>query len=551
MRRARINRPSAFLPIALLLLSITHSRAETITYALTPQPRDGGIHVELTWETEGRTNSALAVANRWGSTDNIPAFIKDLKITGAQLDGGDDTTWKLRHAKNATIQCRYRVLTGNTTFDWRTTHAPITTATFFHGVGATFLLAPQPEYGGTPSEFDAVIRWRIPADWKAATSFGTGKSVGGRVGIDDLRHSVYLAGPLATKTVKIPSADELTVAMLPEFDFNVDELTDLVSGIIDEQCKFVRETAFPPFVVTAIPVGPEMKGGQSLSGTGLYHSFALFLPPKAGLTEGVDHLLAHELFHHWNGRIIQREDPEELTYWFSEGFTDYYALRILHESGRWSAATLAKWINRHLREYASNPAQHATNAQIQASFWKERNTVGEVAYQRGLLVALRWHRLARDRGVTGGLDQLMLKLVERGRTGDKLSNASIRRLGRQTLGDWFGAEFDRYIERAETVDVPLDALRPELMGAISPVYTFDLGFDRDKSTKEKRVIGLVPGSAAAEAGLKEGEVLAGWSIYADADKEVALKVKRDGKVETVTYLPRGRKSEILQFKPAE
>ncbi len=550
MRRAWTRLPLLLGSVVAFLLAVP-GWAETITYVLTPQTRDGGIDVELTWETEGRTASALAVAEHWGSTRNIPRLIQNVKISGGQLDERDETTWKLRHAKNATVQCRYRVLTGKKAFDWPTLHLPITAARFFHGVGATFLLAPQPGHGGAPAEYDAVIRWRLPTDWKAACSLGTGKSIGGRMAIDDLRHAVYLAGPLVTKTVKIPAADELTVALVPEFDFSVDELTELVSGIIDEQCKFMHETQFPPFVVTAIPVGAEMKGGQSLSGTGLYHSFALFLPPKAGLTEGVDHLLAHELFHHWNGRIMQREEPEELTYWFSEGFTDYYALRILRESDRWSAATLAKWINRHLREYAANPAQHATNAQIQAGFWKERDTVGEVAYQRGLLVALRWHRLARDRGVTEGLDRLMLKLVERGRAGDKLSNAAIRKLGQQALGDWFAAEFDRYIERAETVAVPPDALRPELVGEISPVYAFELGFDRERSTKEKRVVDLVPGSAAAEAGLKEGEELAGWSIFADADKEVRLQVKRNGQVETVTYLPRGKKSEVLQFKPAE
>lgn len=37
----------------------------------------------------------------------------------------------------------------------------------------------------------------------------------------------------------------------------------------------------------------------------------------------------HELFHLWNGKSIRSNGPED---WFSEGFTNYYALKALHEA---------------------------------------------------------------------------------------------------------------------------------------------------------------------------------------------------------------------------
>ena len=58
-----------------------------------------------------------------------------------------------------------------------------------------------------------------------------------------------------------------------------------------------------------------------------------------------------------------------LVYWFTEGLTDYYALRILRESGFWKQRLYAKWINRHIREYFHNPAIGATNDQIRKEFW--------------------------------------------------------------------------------------------------------------------------------------------------------------------------------------
>jgi len=38
----------------------------------------------------------------------------------------------------------------------------------------------------------------------------------------------------------------------------------------------------------------------------------------------------HELFHLWNGKSIRSNGSED---WFSEGFTNYYALKALHEAG--------------------------------------------------------------------------------------------------------------------------------------------------------------------------------------------------------------------------
>jgi predicted metalloprotease with PDZ domain len=48
--------------------------------------------------------------------------------------------------------------------------------------------------------------------------------------------------------------------------------------------------------------------------------------------------LVHELFHLWNGKSIRSDGPED---WFSEGFTNYYALKAMRNTGMLDdAATL-------------------------------------------------------------------------------------------------------------------------------------------------------------------------------------------------------------------
>lgn len=531
---------------------IAPAAGETLTYSLTPQPEQGRLQVELSWTTQGRSSSRLCVAQHWGTVADVPALLKDMQFEGTSGVRQDKACWVLTHRSGAELRCRYTVDPERRTFDWKTTHHPITTEAFFHGMGSAFLLVPSPG-GDTPEEFEVVVRWKLPTGWDAVCSWGAGRTVGARLKPEEFRESVYLAGKLVTQHTKALGAGEITVAMVDRFGFNVGAFAEMAAGIIAGQCAFMREIRFPPFVVTAIPVGEAVKAGDSrLAGIGLYHSFALCVAPEGKLTDGVEHLFAHELFHYWNGRMLRAEDPQELVYWFVEGFTDYYALRILCESRQWKPAVYAKWINRHLREYAANPAQNATNEAIRAGFWTERDTVGEVAYQRGLLLGLRWHKLAREHGVPDGIDRLFTALVERGReSGLKLSNEAIRKAGGDLLRVWFPPEFDRYVIDAATVEVPEDALEPEFTGKVKPVYEYVLGFDRERTLADQRVRGLAAGTPAAQAGVKEGDELAGWTIPGDTDKKVELKVRRDGKVKTISYFPRGAKTEVLQFTPAK
>ena len=418
-------------------------------------------------------------------------------------------------------------------------------------LGTAFLLAPG-SGPGVPEEFEVILRWKLPAGFKAVCSWGAGRHVGARLRSADLRHSVYLAGRLKTAT-REEGNRSVTVAIVDRFAFSLDQFAQMTTNIIKQQCAFMEEEAFPDFVVTAIPVGEPLKPDDSrVAGSGLYKSFALFVAPESRLDDAVEHLFAHELFHHWNGKLLPAQQPERRVYWFVEGFTDYYSLRILYNSGHWDARTYAKWINRHVREYYSNPAINASNEDINEDYWNKRNTVGEVAYQRGLLLGLRWHKLARKKGVSEGIDGLFKSLVKRGRKGGfQVSNSDIRQAGTEMFGPWFAEEFDRYVIRAETIELPADVLAPGLVGRRTEICEYELGFDELRSLVDQKVHGLVKGSAAERAGLREGDQLVTWSIKADPDHLTQLRVQRGGYVNSVTYYPRGRGRPVVQFHPAE
>lgn len=536
------------LVLSLASWSAVTLRAETLQYELTPRFDRGILHVELTWETGRRRQSGLQVSESVGPINDVTRLLRNLAISADVEQRG--ALWIIRHRPGETLRCSYDVVTGKNEFkNWDDKHQPITTPRFFHGLGGAFLMVPAVS-AEMPAEYDVLLRWKLPAGAKAACSWGVGRTLGARLAPADLRQSVYLAGDVNIVT-RTDEARTIHVAAYDRFGFSLDEFADMTTAIIHQQCAFMNEPAFPDFVVTAIPAGPPIKAGESrIAGSGLYHGFALFVAPQTRLDDALEHLFAHELFHFWNGRLIKAEQPERLVYWFIEGFTDYYALRILHESGRWDARTYAKWINKHIREYYLNPAIHATNERIERDYWNERETVGEVAYQRGLLLGLRWHRIARDRGIEEGIDRLFNTLARQARAarGLSVSNAVIRQTGSQTLGAWFAEEFDRYVTQAQAIELSHDVLAPELFGKMTDVYAFELGFDLKSSLRRRIVSGLKPNSEAARAGLQNGDELAAWDIQGDPDLPVRLKIARKGRAQTISYLPRGEQRTVMQYQ---
>jgi len=61
-------------------------------------------------------------------------------------------------------------------------------------------------------------------------------------------------------------------------------------------------------------------------------------------------LLAHEIFHHWNGGFIVPRDDEK-TSWFTEGVTEYMANRTISRTGLISRNLFLKKLEVHVAMY--------------------------------------------------------------------------------------------------------------------------------------------------------------------------------------------------------
>jgi hypothetical protein len=84
--------------------------------------------------------------------------------------------------------------------------------------------------------------------------------------------------------------------------------------------------------------------------------------------------------------------------------------------------------------------------------------------------------------------------------------------------------------------------------SVDQVPAFDLGFDKETLLSKNRVSGVNPDSAAFRAGIRDGQEVAGASIWwDDVSKPVRLKIRSGNGQQIVEYFPTGKSIPIPQY----
>ena len=73
-------------------------------------------------------------------------------------------------------------------------------------------------------------------------------------------------------------------------------------------------------------------------------------------------------------------------YWFSEGFTDYYARALMVRAGVISTTEFVAQWNEMLAAYAGSPARTMSGKQAAAAFWEDPHTTPPAEYRMDLCV---------------------------------------------------------------------------------------------------------------------------------------------------------------------
>ncbi|HEY5801487.1 MAG TPA: hypothetical protein VIT92_14785 [Burkholderiaceae bacterium] len=506
------------------------------------------LKVELAYRAGARGTCHLQVPSSWGGQDNMMRSVRKLEVDGA-TGPLQETAAGMRSfpcVEGKPLRVRYEL---HQDFEGQVDNARryrfVMQPEYFHFNGNSGWVLPAGDNAESHLRVD--LRWKqVPAGWRLVNSYGVDQlRQQFDTTRDGLESSSFAGGDFRLQSVG-PAGKAITVAMRGNWAFTDAQFIDSVRANIALQRAFWK-AGDTPFLVTLIP----MAGRGSIGGTGLTDAFQMYGTADANFAD-LDGLVAHEYFHTWNpGRLGGLEKPEELNYWMSEGFTDYYATQLRLRAGRITLEQYVAEINAALRATWFSSARNVPNAQIQQDFWKNA-AVYRLPYQRGHLLALEWNAQIREASKgKQSFDDVIYELERQANAQAAPLNAArfdavLRRYAGKSAMDAIA----RHIEQGVLTAPRAAWLGPGMRVEEVELPVFELGFDL-KAIRDLRLGPVAPESAAYRAGLREGQLLKTKLSFAlgKPDQVVEMTVEDAAGTKTVRFEPKASKGKVVpQFR---
>ena len=236
----------------------------------------------------------------------------------------------------------------------------------------------------------------------------------------------------------------------------------------------------------------------------------------------------------------------------NEGLATLYQRRLPLRFGLVTPDAFLKDVNFHAGRYYSSVMAGVPNAEIAKRFWADTR-IRTLPYDRGMLYFSTVDTAVRhsSRG-RRSLDDMMLAMLRRERSGTLLTNADWEDQLTRELGAEAVVEFRAFLNGQMPLP-PSDAFGPCFQRTSVRLRRYDLGFDTAVLAEPQRIVrGLIAGSAAARAGLRDGDQVVTPvpqdQLQGTQGRELTLSVMRAGRVLPITYLPRGAAVDTWQWQ---
>lgn len=276
-------------------------------------------------------------------------------------------------------------------------------------------------------------------------------------------------------------------------------------------------------------------------GTGATLSFMVeYSLPSVDQTDehALADLLAHETVHEF--ALLDEAAPgqsppewqEDEAAWYVEGVASYVgALAGLNDPGRrdW----MVKSMNNYAQAYYTSPVVSMSYDDVLSDYWGDVD-ITRVSYYRGLMYLAELDGIIwKSSQGKKSMDDVIVDLYKLRREGKPCGLATLKEkvaglIGQKGLDKSYSAMFD-----GDLIIPSEDCLARYGLKLVKMEWQkFELGFDT-QSMREFEVRGLVPGSAADKAGVKEGDIIVKgfmvWGVEDELDVPMRITVSRDGK----------------------
>jgi predicted metalloprotease with PDZ domain len=534
--------------LGLGLATAAHA-ADSIHYTLSPQI-DGdaltALDVTMTFFADDDGETELDLPDHWGGGKDLYTRLTDVRIDGAAAVASPRPAVRIiTSAPGAALTVLYRLPATLKAGE----EAPVDTDYRYPVIGPQrfYVLGPTIFARLDGRDADKVaFTWTGAPGWTFASDL---EYLPDTATPEDISQSVLIGGTdVHIDHVRTPHTD-LRIATAGAFDFPLPDYDDKVVRTIAAEQAFWNDGQ-DHFLVTLAPVRREADN-MGVHGSGFGDAFAQITSPD--IPE--DYLaanIAHEYFHSWNIQKLggpDGGDREAEGYWFSEGFTDYYARKLALRAGVIDLKQFADSWNKALNEQALSPVRNAPNARITVDFWNDPD-VEKLPYNRGAMLAAYWNAAWRTEGVT--VDRFMIALRDAVQAHPDMARLPVsQRVATEaaTLDVPVADDIAHYVVDGQDVILPQDTFGGCLKVITEQAPVFALGYDMDATRDAGAITGVDPNSNAYRAGLRDGmvrqAVLSGE--MGDSSVPVSFRLRTaDGTEQVITWLPQGTATYMRQ-----
>ncbi|TFI57811.1 hypothetical protein E2493_13375 [Sphingomonas parva] len=540
-------KPGLALAAGLLLAAAKAPEQRTMHYRVTPGFWFDGtesFQVDLRFRGDADGETLLQLPSEWAGSTELWRQIVGLEIRGATSLGGFYDKPVIRHRPGARLRVRYFVVS-----PWREDPGfaygkarPIVRSDWFFWHGEGVFAHPEGREA-RPARF----RWgKLPRGWTVASDLDHLR--GRRTELANMIDSVAIGGTRLNVVERDIGGAPFRLATIGRWTFAPEQLADTVAPIVEAENAFWGDRSAPLLVAMA-PIG-NLPSGLFYVGTGRTDAFSI-ASTSAFELKHAKRFLAHEYMHSWVplalGALPVEKQPSD--YWFSEGFTDYLASKVLLRAGLWSASDYVADKNETLLRYGTSPARSASAEQVVERFWEDE-AVRQLSYDRGHLLAamLDAEIFARSQGADS-LDAVLRAQRDVAKGSSALATSLFAEVLKGRTGIDVAPLIDRYARRGEMLRLP-----DTLFGGCARLVSerrraFERGYDADATREADGLItGVDPLGPAFAAGMRDGMRLVGREDRNSGDSavEIAYRVADAGGERVLRYLPQGKEEFEVQ-----
>jgi len=483
------------------------------------------ITLEFTGDSSG--TSQLFLPHEWAGQKELYQEIYDLQCSNHPIEETEKPEIRLiHHTPHEPLTLSYKVHLVAENISRKNFYRPLGNNSYFFSLGyGLFIIPHSPEL-----EANITLVWdQLPAHWTIANSHGANQ-VQQKLFLPfiHLQHAVFLAGDFNLIQCG-PSDNPVYVAARGDLGFAKDEFMHLTEKIIKSQRDFWKDYDFPYYFISAIPIDDE----NVISGTATTNSFSLFLGkftyPKNEYLNRLAHMISHEHFHTWIGLKMESSEREGSLFWFTEGFTEYYSVKLNYQNGVMSLKQHVDHTNELLAEYFESPVHHESNERIVKDFWNDPY-VQRLPYVRGFALAAHWDLQIQT--ASSGLyclDDVMHDLQKATLEKGMFSKSDLLTLFSRYLPQEEIPKMEQCVTHGESVPVNESMFQNEYRLE----WNDDLGFDLQQSLSAGVIRGVKPNNVAATSGLKNGMKLLDWNR--EGTKVQLTVTEKDSSVKKISY----------------